>query len=163
MAFKWFGFTPVFIDWGFVLWAIAKVKRNAPLTDSDLESLETMLFNAEEIGSRDQFEQVFGKDLSLKLFIRKLIGLDRNAAKQSFARYLEGGNFSANQIRFVETIIDYLTQNGVMDPGQLYEPPFTDSHPDSLDGVFQDNDADRIVEIVRSFNETVEAEFGLAG
>lgn len=143
--------------------AIAKVKRNAPLTESDLESLETVLFNAEEIGSREQFEQVFGKDLSLKLFIRKLVGLDRNAAKQSFARYLEGGNFSANQIRFVETIIDYLTQNGVMDPGQLYEPPFTESHPDGLDGVFQDNDADRIVEIVRSFNETVEAEFGIAG
>lgn len=143
--------------------AIAKVKRNAPLTDSDLASLETMLFNAEEIGSREQFEQVFGKDLSLKLFIRKLVGLDRNAAKQSFAQYLEGGNFSANQIRFVETIIDYLTQNGVMDPGQLYEPPFTDNHPDGLDGIFQDNDADRIVEIVRSFNETVEAEFGIAG
>jgi type I restriction enzyme R subunit len=50
-----------------------------------------------------------------------------------------------------------------MDPGQLYEPPFTDSHPDGLDGIFQDNDADRIVEIVRSFNETVEAEFGIAG
>jgi type I restriction enzyme R subunit len=142
--------------------AIAKLKRNAPLTSSDLESLEQMLFDAQEIESRERFEQVYGKDVSLKLFIRKLVGLDRNAAKQAFATYLEGGNFSANQIRFVETIIDYLTQNGVMDPGLLYEPPFTDSHPEGLDGVFSDDDANQIISLVRSFNEPVEASFGAA-
>ncbi len=61
--------------------AIAKLKRNAPLTEADLKSLEEMLFGSEAIESRERFEQVFGKDLSLKLFIRKLVGLDRNAAK----------------------------------------------------------------------------------
>lgn len=135
--------------------AIAKLKRNAPLTEVDLESLDEMLFGSAEIESREQFEQVFGKDLSLKLFIRKLVGLDRNATKKAFAQYLEGSNFSANQIRFVETIIDYLTQNGVMDPGLLYESPFTDLHYKGLDGVFEDDDAHQIVLLVGSFNETV--------
>jgi type I restriction enzyme R subunit len=49
-----------------------------------------------------------------------------------------------------------------MDPGLLYESPFTDSHPEGLDGVFTDDDADQIISLVRSFNETVEAEFGAA-
>nr|WP_242050535.1 DEAD/DEAH box helicase family protein [Oculatella sp. FACHB-28] len=142
--------------------AIAKLKRNAPLTESDLGSLETMLFGSTEIESREQFEKVFGKNLSLKLFVRKLVGLDRNAAKQAFIRYLEGSTLTANQIRFIEIIIDYLTQNGVMDPGQLYESPFTEAHPDGLDGLFKDNDADQIVAIVQSFNDTVEAQFGAA-
>jgi type I restriction enzyme R subunit len=142
--------------------AIAKLKRNAPLTESDLESLEIMLFSSPEVGSREQFEKVFGENLRLKLFIRKLVGLDRNAAKQAFAQYLGSSTFSANQIRFIETIIDYLTQNGVMDPGQLYESPFTEAHPDGLDGMFRDAAADQIVAILRSFNETVEAEFGTA-
>jgi type I restriction enzyme R subunit len=140
--------------------AIAKLKRNAPLTESDLESLEQMLFGAQEIESRCRFEEVYGKDVSLKLFIRQLVGLDRNAAKQAFATYLEGGNFSANQIHFVENIIDYLTQNGVMDPGLLYEADFT-GHDDGLDRFFEDDDADQIISLVRSFNETVEA-FGAA-
>ena len=135
---------------------IAKLKRNVPLTDSDLAQLEEMLFSAEEIESRDRFEQVYGKNMSLKLFIRRIVGLDRNAAKQAFARYLEAGKFSANQIRFVENIIDYLTQNGVMNPELLYEPPFTDLHYEGLDGVFNEDDADKIVSLVRSFNETVD-------
>lgn len=137
--------------------AIAKLKRNIPLTETDLNSLEDMLFNAEEIESRERFEEVFGKQFSLTRLIREIVGLDRGAAKEAFARYLEQGTFSANQIRFVETIIDYLTQNGVMDPGLLYEPPFQDFHYEGLDGVFAEEEADDIISIVRSFNETVSA------
>ncbi len=136
--------------------AIAKLKRNLPLTESDLAALEAMLFDSPALAGREQFEQVYGANLSLTLFVRQLVGLDRQAAKQAFARYLEGAQFSANQIRFVETIIDYLTQNGVMDVDLLYEPPFTDAHPDGLDGVFGETEADGLVAIVRSFNATVD-------
>ncbi|NEO75939.1 DEAD/DEAH box helicase family protein [Moorena sp. SIO4G3] len=135
---------------------IAKLKRNVPLTEADLTALEEMLFTAEEIGGRDRFFEMYGQDISLKLFIRKIVGLDRNAAKEAFSKYLQVTNFSANQIRFVETIIDYLTQNGVMDPGLLYEAPFTDLHYEGLDGVFNEDDADLIITTVRSFNETVD-------
>jgi type I restriction enzyme, R subunit len=139
--------------------AIAKLKRNISLTDTDLAALEEMLFNGEAVESREQFEKVYGQK-NLKLFIRELVGLDRNAAKQAFGRYLVGGNFSALQIRFVENIIDYLTQNGVMDPEMLYEPPFTDLHDGGLDGVFGDDDAGEIIDIVGGFNEVVG--FGVA-
>lgn len=136
--------------------AIAKLKRNLPLTESDLESLEDMLFNSPELESRERFEQVYGKNRNLKLFIRQLVGLDRSAAKEAFSKYLQGTHLTAHQIRFVETIIDHLTQNGVMDVGLLYEPPFTELHDEGLDGLFNDTDADEIVALVRSFNETVE-------
>ncbi len=68
---------------------IAKLKRNVPLTETDLDALAQMLFGAAEIESRDRFEEVFGRDLKLKLFIRQLVGLDRNAAKLAFAQYLD--------------------------------------------------------------------------
>ena len=139
--------------------AIYKLKQNIPLMDVDLEQLEEMLFSSEEVESRDRFEQVYGKNTSLKLFIRQIVGLDRNAAKAAFAKYLGDSNFSGNQIRFVENIIDYLTQNGVMNPGLLYEPPFTDIHDEGLDGVFNDDQADEIVALVRSFNDTVDSSF----
>jgi type I restriction enzyme R subunit len=58
-----------------------------------------LLFNAEAVESRERFEEVYGKTLSLKLFIRQLDGLDRNAAKQAFGKYLEGSSFNA--LRFV--------------------------------------------------------------
>ncbi len=141
--------------------AIAKLKRNLALTESDLTQLEQMLFSSQEIENRDKFEEVFGKNISLKSFIRQLVGLDRNAAKKAFAIYLQNTNLTANQIRFIEQIIDWLTQHGVMNPYLLYEPPFTDIHTEGLDGVFNDDDADNIIAIVRSFNDTVEIKFVL--
>ncbi|MBW4511102.1 MAG: DEAD/DEAH box helicase family protein [Scytonematopsis contorta HA4267-MV1] len=132
--------------------AIAKLKRNIPLTDADLTALQEILFNGEAVESKERFEAVYGQK-NLKLFIRELVGLDRSAAKEAFGKYLVGGNFNAKQIRFVENIIDYLTQKGVMDPGMLYEPPFTDLHDEGLDGVFGDDDAGEIIDIVSEFNQ----------
>ncbi len=42
-------------------------------------------------------------------------------------------------------IIDRLASNGVVEPGQLYEPPFTGIHYEGLDGAFEDADADAII------------------
>ena len=145
--------------------AIAKLKRNRPLTDADLTDLEDILFSPdpstpqETQQNRQRFEEVFGKHKSLKLLIREIVGLDRSEAKKAFSHYLEGTIFSANQIRFVETIIDYLTQNGTMDPGLLYEAPFTETHIEGLSGVFNDTEALRIVGIVNAFNASVNADF----
>jgi type I restriction enzyme R subunit len=144
--------------------SVAKLKRNQPLTQMDLEALEAMLFN-DEVGSREQFALAYpeqGEKLNLPLFIRSLVGLSRAEAKAAFGKYLASERFTANQVRFIETIVDFLTNNGVMNPGLLYAPPFTDTDPNGLDGVFSDNEADNIVAIVRGFNKTVGAEFAAA-
>ncbi len=70
--------------------AIAKLRRNLPLTETDLTALEDMLFRAEEVESRERFEQVFGKSKSLKRLIREIVGLDRGTAKEAFSCYLQG-------------------------------------------------------------------------
>ena len=143
--------------------AIAKLRRNLSLTETDLTALEEMLFTTEGLESREKFLNVYTNTAhNLKSFIRTLVGLDRAAAKEAFSKYLENRQFNANQIRFVEQIIDLLTQQGVMNPRLLYEPPFTDFHRNGLDGVFGDDDADSIVAIVRSFNHTVEVHFETA-
>ena len=49
------------------------------------------------------------------------------AAKAAFADYLNGVNLDADQIYFVNQIIEYIVRNGVMkDMSVLQEPPFTD-------------------------------------
>ena len=127
---------------------INKLRMNRQITKLDLEELERMLFASAEVGSRQQFEQVFGHQPSLGLFIRKLVGLERQAAIEAFGEFLSGSTCNATQIRFVEQIISYLTQNGIMNPGLLYEPPFTDIHNEGLDGVFGDDGASRIIHLL---------------
>ena len=46
-----------------------------------------------------------------------------------------------------------------MNPGLLYEPPFTDLHYEGLDGMFDEDNADAIIAQIGVFNETVDASF----
>lgn len=89
--------------------------------------------------------------------IRTLVGLDREAATDAFAEFLDGSRFNVDQIRFVTFIIDYLTENGVMPADRLYQPPCTDFHPAGLDGVFPDADATRIVDILKQVRQNTDS------
>ena len=60
-------------------------------------------------------------------FVREIVGLDMNAAKEAFSEYLEDSSLDSRQIYFVNQILEYIVQNGMMkDLSVLQEPPFTD-------------------------------------
>ena len=137
--------------------AIAKLKYNKPLTPTDLSELEDFVYKSEPVESRASFEKCYGTDKPLTLFIRSLVGLDRNAAKEAFGQFLDVNRYTSQQIRFVEMIIERLTRQGVMEAGQLYEPPFTALHHEGLDGAFGDADADAIVAVIASIKSSAAA------
>lgn len=137
--------------------ALKKVKYNEPLTKVDLEELERMLFEFGDLGSRNEFEACYGSQQNLGIFIRGLVGLDREAAKKAFDRYLDTTTFDARQIQFINQVIDYLTQNGVMDPKMLFEHPFTNLSPGGPTTLFSEDDAAVIVGIIRSFKTNAAA------
>ena len=59
--------------------------------------------------------------------MREIVGLDMNAAKAAFSKYLNDVNLDSRQIYFVNQIVEYIVQNGTMkDLSVLQEPPFTD-------------------------------------
>jgi type I restriction enzyme R subunit len=110
------------------------VRRNEPLTKSDIAELERM-FNKEGIGGPDEIERVTAEG-GLGLFVRSLVGLDRAAAKAAFGDFLISRTLSANQVEFINMLIEHLTARGVIEPSVLYESPFTDVDPLGVSGVF---------------------------
>jgi len=84
----------------------------------------------------------------LGLFVRSMVGLDREAAKRAFDGFLSGKTLTANQIHFVNLVIDYLTQSGWMSPGQLYESPFTEFSPRGVEGVFDPEQVAKLVAVL---------------
>ncbi|SSS37981.1 Domain of uncharacterised function (DUF3559) [Acinetobacter baumannii] len=134
---------------------IAKLKRGLALTPTDLKELERFVFEAQEVESKEKFEECFGTEQGLPLFIRSLVGLDRQAVQAAFSKYLQGTAYNEKQIRFVEMVIEHLTIRGTLQPEQLYEPPFSQIHFEGIDGVFTGGDADNILNVVEAFNKAV--------
>ncbi len=131
---------------------IQKLKRNKPITEKDLEVLEDILFQASGMESKEAYIEFYTNTKKLGVFVRELIGLDRAAAKEAFAGFLEASTYNSTQIDFIKRIIDYLTVNGVMDVGALYQAPFTDIHEDSVDGFFEDAQVVNILDTLETIN-----------
>ncbi len=103
---------------------IAKLKKNKPMTQADITELEKILWN--DLGTKEEYLAEYG-DKPLGEFVREIVGLDMNAAKEAFSEYLDGANLDSRQIYFVNQIVEYIVHNGLMkDFSVLQEPPFTD-------------------------------------
>lgn len=63
----------------------------------------------------------------------------------ALSSFTAGKKLTANQIEFVNLIVDHLTERGVMKPELLYESPFTDLSPRGPDGVFNSTQIDELV------------------
>lgn len=132
---------------------IHKLSHNIPITQTELDVLEKILFTESVAGTKEQFVQQFGEK-PLGAFIRSITGLDQGTLNETFADFLQVGNLRADQMTFIKTIISYLSKNGTIDKTMLYESPFTDLNDQGISGVFEsDADLIKIVRIIDQINQ----------
>jgi type I restriction enzyme R subunit len=136
--------------------ALQKLRRGKPLTPTDLQQLEALMVSA-GVGDRAQLDQAAEASHGLGRFIRSLVGLDRGAVAEAFSEFLGAGAATADQMEFVDLVIEHLTHEGVMDPKLLYESPFTDIAPAGPEQVFPMKRTDELIEVIDRFNSSAAA------
>lgn len=70
---------------------------------------------------------------------------------------LDLSHLTANQIQFIELMVNHLTERGEIDLQLLYESPFTDLNDQGLAGVFSQTQSKRIIETLRRINSAAAA------
>ena len=130
-----------------------KLRRNQPLTATDLAELERLLIDS-GAGTAEDVARAGQEAQGLGLFVRSLVGLDREAATQALNGFVAGKLLSANQLEFVNLIVTHLTERGVMEPGLLYEPPFTSYAPLGPDALFTSAQVDELFGVLDTVRAT---------
>jgi type I restriction enzyme R subunit len=148
--------TRQFIDEHRDLLAIEKLHRNRPITATDLAELQRVLVEG-GVGTDDDLGRAVEEAGSFGIFIRGLVGLDRTAAKEAFTEFLDDKRYTANQIEFVNLVIDHLTEHGTIEARRFYESPFTDLSPTGPDAIFEATDVDRLLGVVAGIRQNAEA------
>jgi type I restriction enzyme R subunit len=129
--------------------ALHKLRMNKPLTASDLAELERMLGES-GVGGPDDIRRAAEESKGLGLFVRSLVGMDRGAAKAAIASFLADKLLTANQIEFIDLIVNHLTEHGVVEPSRLYESPFTDLTPRGPEELFTSAELDQLMRCLDS-------------
>ncbi|HHT48590.1 MAG TPA: DEAD/DEAH box helicase family protein [Firmicutes bacterium] len=129
--------------------AIHKLRNNIPLTETDYKMLERIFTG--ELGTKEDYARSF-KDTPFGLLVRRIAKLERTAANEAFSAFINEQNLNADQIAFVDKVIDYVVQNGYVESvAELTKPPF--DKPQSFVRLF---DHKRQKEFVRIINELKE-------
>ncbi len=136
--------------------AIHKLRLNKALTAADLTELERMLVES-AVGAAEEIGRAKSESQGLGLFVRSLVGMDREAAKNALGGFLNGKTWSASQIEFVNLIVNHLTEHGVMEAARLYESPFTDLTPRGPDGLFSTAQVDALLAAIAAVRATAVA------
>ena len=131
---------------------IHKLNTNKPITETEINVLEGILFDSVAIGTKQDYIDNYG-DKPLGEFIRGIVGLDVTAAQEAFANFIQTGNLRADQMTFINSIISYLSGNGTIDKKMLFEAPFTNIHDQGLLGVFDDAVAIKVIKLIDSVNQ----------
>lgn len=105
---------------------IHKLHHNLPMTLVEYNELGRVF--TEELGTEEDYHRSFG-DKGFGLLVRRVVKLDRKAADDAFADFINEHNLSDQQISFVETVVTYCSNNGYMEPGELLHPPFDNPRP----------------------------------
>lgn len=133
--------------------ALHKLRRNQPLTASDLAELERMLTES-GTGSTEDIARAASQSHGLGVFVRSLVGLDREAATQALDQFVKGRTMGADQLQFVDMVIGHLTENGVMEASALYESPFTSVAPLGPDQLFDTAEVQVLIRVLDSVEAT---------
>lgn len=99
---------------------IYKLRNNKKLTKDDIVYLEDIMFN--ELGTQVDYKKECG-DISITKLVRKITGLDRNAAMEEFSELLNNKNLNSSQVHFISLIIDnrVLTEDPFRTVGNIIE------------------------------------------
>lgn len=133
---------------------IYKLRNNKKITKQDLKTLEDIMWN--QLGTASDYEKEFG-DMPLGKLVRKIVGLDRQAANEAFSEFLNSETLNSTQIHFVKLIVDYIVKNGFVEDNKIFmEDPFRSVG--NITQLFKNNmnDARKILDIIGDIKKNSE-------
>lgn len=129
--------------------AINKLLHNEPISADDYKELERIF--TEELGTVEDY-QINYQDTPFGLLIRKIAKMDRDAAYAAFSTFIAEERPNAEQIHFIEQVVDYVVENGCIDNViDLMKAPF--DRPYKFSAIFSREEQMKFVQIIKCIKE----------
>ena len=126
--------------------AIDKLLHNEPISLDDYKELERIF--TEELGTTEDYQMNY-QDTPFGLLIRKIAKMDRDSAYAAFSTFIAEERPNAEQIHFIEQVVDYVVENGyIKDVLDLLKAPF--DRPYKFSVIFTREEQKKFVHIINN-------------
>lgn len=104
--------------------AIFKLRNNLPLSRYDWEELERIFEVELGRGATSAELSKAREGEKLGIFVRRIAKMERDAVEKAFAEFLDWNRLSREQFEFLQRVVNYVVDNGFVEPSQLVKAPF---------------------------------------
>ncbi|GAA4888528.1 DEAD/DEAH box helicase family protein [Ferrimonas pelagia] len=134
---------------------LQQIRAGEPVRESELATLNALVHTQNPNVDLNTLKEFFPDSTArLDQLLRTLIGMDKAAIEHAFTAFVQQvyTQLNSRQQRFINLLKSHLVRYGAIEIAQLYEAPFTQVHDEGLDGVFNETQADVIVQFIERFN-----------
>jgi len=132
---------------------LQRIKAGEAVSQDDLRALVSLVLTQEPDLDLDDLIDYYPETAGhLDLAIRGIIGLDPEAVKQRFAAFVaKHTKLNSMQLRFLSLLQNHIAKYGSIEIDRLYEDPFTTLSASGVDGIFQEEQINDLIEIIGDF------------
>ncbi len=132
---------------------LQKIRRNEPVRVEELDTLTSTIFTNNPGVDITILNDFYGRSAGeLQATIRELVGMESGAVEAHFTQFLHGHpELTHQQVRFMNLLKQYISENGSIYVEKLYEAPFTHISHKGVDGVFTPGDVDTLFEVLKPY------------
>ena len=132
---------------------LQKIHKGEPIAEPELKTLTSTILTSHPGVSLEVLNEFYGRTADqLHLTVREIIGLDAQAIEEHFKGFLHAHpTLTAQQVRFMNLLKNYIAQHGSIVIEKLYEPPFDSVSHEGIDGVFAPADVTELVAVLKPF------------
>ncbi|MBE0435457.1 MAG: restriction endonuclease subunit R, partial [Methylomicrobium sp.] len=132
---------------------LQKIHKGEVIAESELKSLTSTILTSHPGVSLEILNEFYGRTADqLQLTVCELIGLDPEAIEDHFKGFLhDHPSLTAQQVRFLNLLKNYIAQHGSIVVEKLYEPPFDSVSHEGIDGVFKPDDVNDLITVLTPF------------
>lgn len=129
--------------------SIKKLIYNEPITRGDYEELERIF--TKELGTKEEYMNNYN-DTPFGILIRKIAKMDRDSAYAAFSTFIVEVRPNAEQIHFINQVVDYVVENGyIKDVPDLMKAPF--DRPFKFNMIFTRDEQIKLVHVINAFKK----------
>ncbi len=131
---------------------LKKIRQGYAVTDVELSSLTSLILTQNPGVDLSVLQEYYAENaLPLDFIIRSLVGLEPDVVKARFEHFAAKHPLTAKQTRFLGLLQNHIARHGSIELERLYDDPFTLIDSDGLEGVFEEGEADELIQIIETF------------
>lgn len=132
---------------------LRKIRHGELIAETELKTLTSTILTSHPGVSLEVLNEFYGRTADqLHLTLREIIGMDPQAVEDHFKSFLHAHpGLTAQQVRFMNLLKNYIAQHGSIVVEKLYDAPFTAVSHEGIDGVFTPNDVNDLIAVLKPF------------